>query len=213
MSDNHSGTTSLQHWFSLLGFSVGNQQVAADMWKGEAGGHVSASSRQWHRYIRRSEVFQDTPFSWPHFLPWLLWNYPRAFYIHVSRRDAEWYQSMVKHHLTHWLNIELEFDGDGSVIWSDSLRELADSKQYRGAPLYQSVSKRFGTSMEDPYNREILIANHRFQNSQARHLLGKKRSLLLDCDALSEEVTSRRIENFLDMPATEIKIPQSNRHL
>lgn len=204
VSDNKSGTTSLKLWFKDAGLKIGNQPRAEKMWFRE---QATLGNRpvDWTKYFRTAEVFQDIPFSTPQFLPRLLFNFPDAKFIHISRPATSWYQSLIHHHIRKSLGLEPEFDEALSLKWTPSLRAASEKRKYRGlAPLYQWVCLRYGTTTQDPYARGVLLAAHRFQERQARIVLASRDALFACLDDLSDAKFMEALEEFTGVSGGQI---------
>ena len=211
VSNNKCGTTSFKQYFRDMGWKVGNQKTAELLSISEAMESTSTvSPLTWKRYISSAQVFQDVPFSGASFLPWLLTNYPDARFIHVSRPAAQWYRSLVNHHITRRLGVEPSFRSDGSLVWTKELRKASEAQPYRGYPVHEIVQARNGTSDENPYDFTVLCDRHEFQQRQARTVLADRRSLLLDLEDLSEPSTTVVLANFLGLHSSPA-FPHGNR--
>ena len=93
IGQNKTGTTSLKFAFEMLGFKVGNHEIAGlflDDW----------AKRDFSRLIRfceRADAFQDIPFSINFTYQALDQAFPNAKFILTIRNSAEeWYQSWVR---------------------------------------------------------------------------------------------------------------------
>jgi len=178
--------------FKQMGFDVARQADAEALYFAQLlDDSLNIGSQEWMNLISLATVFQDVPFSTSNFLPWLLRHYPEALYIHVSRFADDWYQSLIRHHITRRLMVTPKFDDSGSLVWSEEIEMASNARRYRGIPLHLIVAARYGTPTSDPYRKTALITNHEFQQRQAQVLLADRDSILLSLDDLRSGVTSQ----------------------
>lgn len=150
---NKTGTTSLKHAFQDLGFIVGSQPEAerltmAHYFDGEFDAIID--------YCRGAQVFQDVPFSYPETYKHLDKAFPGSKFILSVRDDAEqWYRSLTRFHAKR-------FGTDGQL---PTAQQLKDATYVQPGRMY-SMLRLNGTTDEDPYNKDILIANYERHNRE-----------------------------------------------
>lgn len=93
---NKTGTTTLKKVLGLFGFKVGNQSVSEIL---AVECLQTGDMSKIMNYCYTAEVFQDQPFSSPHFYKELDKEFPNSKFI-LSIRDDEnqWFNSLVKFH-------------------------------------------------------------------------------------------------------------------
>lgn len=210
VSHNKCGTTSLKQFLGGVGLKVANQSSAEKLFFAQLmDPRARFGPAAWRKYISKSQVFQDVPFSDSSLLPWLLNHYPEARYIHVSRPSDEWYLSLINHHINRRLGEVPSLNEDGSLKWTEDLEQVSSGLPYLGYPLHKLVQARYGTSRGDPYNRAVLCARHEFQQKQARILLSSRNSLLLNLDELRLRDSGQRVLKFLGIDGSDLLVPKN----
>jgi hypothetical protein len=115
---NKTGTSSMQQYFELLGYNVGNQieseLIIRDILLLKQ--KYSNNTKKFNllkesecvplfNYIDKYDVFQDVPFSYPFFYILLIRKYPNSKFIFTTRKNAEeWANSLTNFHINVFSN-------------------------------------------------------------------------------------------------------------
>lgn len=195
---NKTGTTSLKQAFNDLGFVVGDQRKAERIYdKDYHYGNWSSLIA----YCKSAQVFQDMPFTMFPVIPHIDKAYPGSKFILSIRDDTEqWYRSITRFH-------GKLFGKDGRVPTADDLR---NATYIRKGFMYKAVIIDFGTSEQDPYNREILCARYEQHNSQVMEYFKDRPDDLLVIN-LSDEEAYRKFVNFIGVDSPYDSFPWENK--
>jgi hypothetical protein len=147
---NNSGLTMIKDAYLQLGFVVGNQKLGEHLLHDWA----VRDFRRLYLICFTAQAFQDAPFSYPFTFQALDLRFPKSKFILTTRDSPEiWYQSRIKFHT--------EFFGKGQLPTMSDLK-TADYV-YKGR-MYDAIRLRFDLPENDPYNKEILIADYTAHN-------------------------------------------------
>lgn len=147
---NNTGLSMVKDAYSQLGFVVGNQKF------GEHLLHEWAvrDFRRLFLLCLTAQAFQDAPFSYPFTFQALDLRFPKSKFILTMCDSPEtWYQSRIKFHT--------EFFGKGQLPTMSDLKSA--DYVYKGR-MYEAIRLRFDIPENDPYNKEILIADYNAHN-------------------------------------------------
>lgn len=190
---NKTGTTSLGKTLEDFGYMVGNQligEVLFDEW-------LKRDFKKLSDFCKTAEVFQDAPFSFPDTYLYLDQKYPDSKFILTVRDSPEqWYQSLITFHGDIW--------GNGNIPpTSNDLKEA--TYLYKGFPLH-FITKLFKTSIDDPYNKEILI---KFYNTNIenviKHFKNNPNKLLVLNISIKEDF--KKLCDFLNIETKKTNFP------
>ncbi|MBK2267739.1 hypothetical protein IBE34_05065 [Francisella philomiragia] len=148
---NKTGTTSLEKAFKNLGYIVGDQREAEQLFDKH---FFDNRFEEIIEYCKTAEVFQDVPFSHYEIIPHIDKAYPNSKFILTIRDTPEqWYNSITKFHAKF-------FGKDGRV---PTYEDLANAEYMRKGFMTRVVDGH-GTSAKDPYNKEIMIGHYNRHN-------------------------------------------------
>jgi Sulfotransferase domain len=190
------GTTSLEVFFSTLGFELGDQA------KGEM------LVRDWAvrnfepiiALARTAQVFQDVPFSLPFTFVILDWAFPDSKFILSVRDDAEqWYRSMIRFHT--------KLIGKNRIPTADDLKEFP--YRYNGW-LFEARKLIYGVSEEDPYDKTRVLKLYESHHSAVSEYFRHRPESLLAVN-VSDADAAEKIMAFLGLPYAGQKMPHLNR--
>lgn len=194
---NKTGTTSLKKAFEDLGYPVGDQRIAeilADKY------YRKGIFNPIIEYCQSAQVFQDVPFSSSETFKHLDAAYPGSkFILSVRDNPEQWYQSITRFHAKKW-------GKDGRIPTADDLKNA--TYIYKGSP-YNLISY-FGTSDDDPYNKEILIAHYNRHNQDVMDYFKDRPKDLLIIN-LAENCNYQRFVEFLGVKSPYDNFPWENR--
>lgn len=194
---NKTGTTSIAKAFENLNFIVGNQ------WKAEIltdKHYLKSEYKEIIAYCKSAEVFQDVPFSLPETYKYLDAAYPGSKFILTIRDDAEqWYQSITQFHAKR-------FGRNGNV---PTVEDLKNAIYLRKGFVYMTVLIH-GTSDDDPYNKEIMIAHYNEYNNQVIDYFSDRPDDLLVIN-LSEPDAYSRFAHFINIDSDQGEFPWENK--
>ena len=194
---NKTGTTSLKKAFVDLGYPVGDQRIAEVLFdkyysRGEFQPIVE--------YCQSAQIFQDVPFSWPETFKHLDKAYPGSKFILTVRNDAEqWYRSLTRFHAKKW-------GRNGRIPTSEDLKNatyIDKGNPYKLIELY-------GTSDEDPYNKEILIAHYNKHVQDVMDYFRHRTKDLLIIN-LADKNSYQRFVEFLNIDSPYDDFPWENK--
>lgn len=183
---NKTGTTSLEKFMELHGYTSGDQVSGELLLTDFASGDFQSIID----FCQTADFFQDLPFSAPNCYKVLRVNYPDAKYILTVRDSAEvWYNSLVRFHekvfghpLTKELLMNVKYRYEG-FAWETN------------RVLYQSPE-------EDPYNRESLIRTYNTHHSDILNAFENLDNLLVlnvaEANAVSKLSAFLGIEPLVD---------------
>ena len=193
---NKTGTTSLKKAFEDLGFPVGNQRDAellGDQY------YFKADFKPIIDYCESAQVFQDVPFSWPDIFKHLDIAYPESKFILTVRDSPEqWYQSMTKFHSKRF--------GDGHI---PTIEQLKSARYVRKGFMYNTI-KLHGTTDNDPYNKDIMMAHYLAHNQNVMDYFKDRMDDLLVIN-IAEKSSFQRFCKFINVKSTGEEFPWENK--
>lgn len=194
---NKTGTTSIERAFRDLGFAVGRQAEAERL---ALEHYFEGQFDPIIEYCRSAQVFQDVPFSYPETYKHLDKAYPGSKFILSVRDDAEqWYRSLTRFHAKR-------FGKNGELPTAQQLKE---STYIQPGRMY-SLLRINGTSDEDPYNKETLIANYERYNRDVIEYFKDRPDDLLIIN-VSKPGDYQRFVEFIGANSTSTDFPWENR--
>jgi hypothetical protein len=149
---NKTGTTSVKAAFEDLGFIVAEQDVAETLHDKY---FFDGNYEPIIKYCKTGQVFQDVPFSHYELVPVLDKAYTNSKFILTVRDTPEqWYNSITKYHAKqHGLNGRIP-------TYEDIINCPYRSKGF----LKRLTIDAHGTTAEDPYHKETLLAHYQQHN-------------------------------------------------
>lgn len=194
---NKTGTTSLKAAFEALGYPVGNQRKAEIL----TGTHYFEGSFQpIVDYCKSAQVFQDVPFSYPETYKHLDKAYPGSKFILTVRDDAEqWYRSITRFHAKN-------FGKDGRIPTAEDLK----AAQYIRPGFMYNVVRVHGTTDDDPYNKETMIAHYERYNREVIEYFKDRPNDLLVIN-VAEKGAYQKFVAFLGVESPYDDFPWENR--
>lgn len=194
---NKTGTTSLKAAFEALGYSVGNQRKAEVI----TGKHYfEGDFRPIVNYCKSAQVFQDAPFSFPETFKHLDNAYPGSKFILTVRDDAEqWYKSITRFHAK-------KFGKNGRIPTTEDLK---CAKYVWPGYMYNEV-RLHGTTDEDPYNKDIMIAHYERYNREVMDYFKDRPEDLLVVN-VAEPGAYQKFVEFLGVDSPYDDFPWENK--
>ena len=191
---NKTGTTSIEKALLDLGYLVGNQREGEllfdDIQKGKFEGLI--------RYCKKSEAFQDVPFSLPGIYKILYKSFPDARFILSIRKDPEiWYNSLVEFHSKLW------FGGENPSV--ERLKHV--NYIYEG---YSYKVMNYIYQTQDVYNKENCIYTYQKHNEEVKAFFIDKEDQLLELD-ISTEDSYLKLCQFLNCKPLGNSFPWENK--
>lgn len=196
---NKTGTTSMQTFFTNVGYSVAPQHEGEHLiFKADF-----KPDEQFWTWMDKYEVFQDVPFSHTWFLPELVKRYPAAKFILTVRDEQDWYASLTNHIFKH---LGVSDDTDGEDIVNAIKNDTYIAKGYMEA-LYK---KTYGQCEPNTvYDKTKHIHAYNQHNKSVRNMIDKSNLLELN---VSEQGDAKQICEFLKLPSTIcFEIPWENK--
>jgi len=197
IGNNKTGTSSLAYEFKRLGYMVGNQREAELLSKD----YHQRKFTKIIKYCKRSEVFQDVPFSWKDTYVHLDKNFPGSKFILTIRDSSEqWYDSLTKFHSKKF--------GKGELPSVEDLKEV--KYVYKGW-LWENYVHNYGMKdSDDPYDKEVLIGAYEEHNINVMSYFKNRPNDLLIIN-LGEKGAYKRFCNFIGVTPEEDDFPWINR--
>lgn len=195
---NKTGTTSVKKAFEEFGFIVGEQDIAEHL-------HDEFFFKKKYKpiidYCKTAQVFQDVPFSHFEILKELDKAYPNSKYILTLRDSSEqWYQSITKYHAKrHGLNGRIP-------TYEDILKCGYRKKGF----LKRLTIDAHGTTKEDPYNKEILIAHYEKHNALIIDYFKDRPEDLLIIN-IADKNSFRSFIDFIGVKSSKDEFPWENK--
>lgn len=194
---NKTGTTSLKRAFEDLGFIVGNQRAAENLYDKH---FFENEFDEIVEYCRTAQVFQDVPFSYFKTLEYLDKAYPGSKFILTVRDSADqWYNSITKFHAK-------KFGKDGRIPTAD---DLQNATYIRKGFMYNTI-KSHGTTEEDPYNKQIMCAHYEKHNADVIEYFKDRPGDLLIIN-LSDPTSYKRFVDFIGVDSPYTNFPYENK--
>lgn len=193
---NKTGTTSLKKAFAELGFVVGQQRIAEQIYDEH---YFNDNFAPLIEYCKSAEVFQDVPFSCPGTFQYLDRAFPGSKFILTIRDSAEqWYNSLTSFHSKKF--------GKGKLPTVENLRNAA---YVRPGFMYNTV-RLHGTTDDDPYRKSIMTAHYKAHNlAVANYFTNRPQDLLIlnlrDADAY------RQFTAFINVSSPYSDFPWENK--
>jgi hypothetical protein len=194
---NKTGTTSLRAAFEMLSYPVGNQRTAEILTDKY---YFAGDFDPIVEYCKSARVFQDVPFSYPETYRHLDRAYPGSKFILTVRDDAEqWYRSITRFHAKM-------FGRDGRTPTAEDLK----AAQYLRPGFMYNVVRLHGTTDEDPYNKDAMIAHYERHNREIKEYFeGRSEDLLVI--NVAEQGAYRRFIDFLEVASPYDDFPWENK--
>jgi hypothetical protein len=190
------GTTSLEAFFSSLGFQTGDQ----------AGGELLLQEWAVRNFTpiislaRSAQFFQDAPFNYPFTFQAMDMTFPNSkFILSVRDNSEQWYRSLTRFHT--------KIIGKGTLPTVDDLGECL--YRYKGWML-EAFRLAYDVSDEEPYAKEKVIRAYERHNDEVkRYFRYRKESLLVV--KVSDESAARQIMEFVGLQYRGEQMPHLNR--
>ena len=193
---NKTGTTSLESALKELGFRVGNQP-SAELLLMDWG---KRNFKPIIKYCRSADAFQDLPFSLPFTFQALDLAYPNSKFILTIRDSAEqWYESLITFHS--------KLFGKGRL---PSRKDLENALyRYRG---FMNDGNRlvYGTPYNEPYKKNVLIAQYTFHNKLVKEYFRNRSDDLLVIN-ISHSNAYFEMCNFIGVKPVRDSFPWENK--
>lgn len=196
IGQNKTGTTSLKSAFEQLGYVVGNQRRAERL----LDDYLQGKFEKIIRYCRSAEVFQDVPFSCPELFRHIDAAFPGSKFILTVRDSPEtWYNSLV--------NFHTRLFGRGTIPDAAS---LLNAKYVEQGWIYRFIVGVYGTSCDNPYDKEKMIAAYDAHNKSVIDYFRGRQDDLLVID-LSDRGSYRNFCDFLSISSPFAEFPWENK--
>ena len=179
-----------------FGYRVGVQSVAEEIFDRD---YFRGDFTALIDYCRSADAFQDVPFSLPSTYEVLDAAFPGSQFILTVRSTSEdWYASLCRFH-------SRLYGREGRL---PTLADL-EAADYRRAGFMTNLVKIYGTSVDDPYHKETLIAHYEAHNAAVRGYF-HGRDNLLEIDVSIADDWSR-LAAFLGRTSRLSGFPHENR--
>jgi hypothetical protein len=200
VGQNKTGTTSLEAALKSLGYRVGNQQegeLLIEDW-------ARRDFRSLKSYCRKSDAFQDSPFSRDFTFQAMDQAFPGSkFILTVRDSDEQWYASLIRFHTMRLR----ERTGEDRLPLARDLQE--DPYIYPGY-LWRVRQLIWGIEASgDPFDKDTLIREYNEHNRRIQDYFRHRTNDLLVLN-LAEPDAMKSLCRFLDKPFTGQKMPQLN---
>ncbi|WOD06204.1 sulfotransferase [Marinomonas sp. GJ51-6] len=194
---NKTGTTSLKKAFEDLGFSVGNQRKAEQLFDQY---FFNKEYAPFIEYCKSAQVFQDVPFSYFDILETIDKAFPNSKYI-LSVRDSseQWYNSLVGFHC------KIMGIKNRLPTWDDIC-----AMKYVSQDLFRKTIEYNGLSKDDPYNKEIMCRNYEMHNENVKAYFKDRPEDLLVVN-LSQKTAYKTFLGFLGVSSNQLDFPWENK--
>lgn len=193
---NKTGTTSIAKAFTELGLILGDQSLAERLVSDWA--HRDFRRLFW--YCHTAQAFQDVPFSLPFTFQALDQKFPGSKFILTMRDDPEqWVHSLINFYARQF--------GDGRV---PTLKVLQSASYVRLGWLYEANRLISVTPVDDPFNKEILIASYNAHNTAVQEYFRHRPGDLLVLNVANPEAYDDLCD-FLEKPRIGKEFPWKNR--
>jgi hypothetical protein len=193
---NKTGTTSLARALTELGFRVGEQALSARLLSDWA----KRDFRRLILYCHTAQAFQDVPFSLPFTFQILDLKFPGSRFILSVRDDPEqWYHSLINFYSTVF--------SKGNAPTLDDLKAAA--YVYPGWA-YQAHELINNTPANDPFNKDILIANYSAHNHAVTDYFRHRPEDLLVLN-VAEPGAYKKLCQFVGKPEIDKEFPWENK--
>ena len=193
---NKTGTTSVGHALSTMGFKVGKQSKAErliDDWK-------QRKFKSIVKYCKSAEAFQDVPFSLDYTYQVMDYEFPESKFILTVRNSAqEWYDSLTRFHT--------------KIVGKDRLPTADDLKQfsYRETGwLWRNQQSVYGIDEQSLYNKEIYIQHYERHNKTVMDYFKYRENDLLVINLAAPD-SMKALSNFLGVPEYKGDMPHLNK--
>jgi hypothetical protein len=190
---NKTGTTSLEKFMEIHGFSCGDQV------KGELllGDFSAGNFQPILDFCQTADFFQDLPFSAPNCYKVLLNDYPNAKYILTVRESADvWYDSLLRFH--------------ESVFGKPLTKKLLISARYRYEGFaWEANQVLYRSPEDDPYNQKSLIETYENHFKSVVNAFEKHENLLVL--NVGEEKAVSKLSKFLEIEPLIDRMPWLNK--
>lgn len=197
IGQNKTGTTSLKDALKDFGYKFGHQYRAAmliDAWH-------QRDFKKIVKYCQTAEAFQDIPFSMAYTYQHMDMAFKNAKFILTERDDTEqWYQSITRFHTKIW--------GDGINIPTEV--ELKNQPFLYKGFAYKYINYAFNTPANDPYNKQILMANYVNYNNAVKDYFRSRPDKLLVVNVSRPEDYDKLCQ-FLKQPNIKNEFPWKNK--
>ncbi|WP_425077412.1 sulfotransferase [Psychroserpens sp. S379A] len=197
VGNNKTGTTSLKEAFLQLGYVVASQGEAERMIKKWA----IRDFKSLIKFCRKSEFFQDIPFSKPYTFIALDQAFPGSkFVLTVRDTPEQWYNSITKFHAKKW-------GVDNKIPTKEDLKN--SEYCYKGW-VWEVNRLQYTTPEKEPYKKEELIKRYNDHNSAVIDYFRHRPKDLLVLN-VSEEGAYKKLCCFLGVEAVANEFPWVNK--
>lgn len=194
---NKTGTTSITEVLANCGYRLGDQREAENLvedW-------MRRDFRALIRYCKKSDAFQDVPFSMAYTYQAMDAAFPNSKFILTVRDNAEqWYRSLTRYH-SKLLNVE---------NCPPTLEQLKVFPYVEPGWMWRQQQIVYGATEETLYEPE-LYKNHYNQHTSDVNNYFRYRSKDLLTVNLSHESAAADLARFLGVAISDISIPHLNR--
>lgn len=195
---NKTGTTSVKKAFEEFGFIVGDQDEAEILHDKY---FFEKNYEPIIKYCKTAQVFQDVPFSHYEIIEGLDSAFPNSKYILTIRDSSEqWYRSITSYHAKrHGLN--------GRVPTYEDILNCGYRKK---GFLKRLTLDAHGTTPEDPYNKEKLIAHYEYHNAMVLDFFKDRPNDLLVIN-IADKNAFKSFTQFIGVQTSKTAFPWENK--
>ncbi len=188
---NKTGTTSLNEFFRVHGYRVGEQPLAELLFV------KCARADRWDElteFVRTADFFQDLPFSARHTYRHLSDAFPKSLFLLSTRSSAEeWYNSLIAFHAAKF--------GDG--LHPPTKAQLkAATYRYPGFA-WEANRLLYSSPEEDPYRKDNLIQWYTTHLYEARTWFAERPGRMLEINIAHHEAA----QTIADFAGFELRMP------
>jgi hypothetical protein len=201
---NKTGTTSMEKYFSLLGYNVCDQveceilthNILTQSHKIGINVVTELECTDLFNLVEQCNFFQDIPFSLPYFYRILLEKYPDSKFIFTIRKNGEeWANSLIKFHTVTF---------DKEIITNHKGYNINKIYHYNSIIRHLFISMGF-TDNENWYDKQRLMNFYEnYINDVSRDFKDNENFLLLD---INNPAKKQLIDQFLNLETNNITFP------
>jgi len=215
VGNNKTGTTSLEEYFTLLGYRVAPQSEAEKITFSYYYNDKDVFFKKIWGFIDTYEVFQDIPFSYRDFLGPLLKEYPESKFIYTERDSDDWYLSLLNHcsqESGFKCDIDYSSNNKSAIFDSEEAIDCVKNWHYQGnTQVLDRQINRYGLVNEyELFDEKKYKEYHKSHYANAKDLLINRNSIFINI--MKDKDSYIKLGEFLNLPEKlYIPIPKKNQ--
>jgi len=183
IGQNKTGTTTIEHALKEFGYNLGDQKDGEKLFEN----WIKRDFNSIINFTKKSNAFQDIPFSLPYTYQVLDQYYPNSKFILTLRdSDNQWYNSITQFHKKLWSKNE----------YLPSLEDLKNADYNYEGFAYDYLREVYGVDDNDLYNEEKLKYWYNQYNNDIIRYFKNSNKLLVVNVAINKDYD--RLCNFLN---------------